>query len=93
MQLLVYGLTVRESTSALALEGTSMQNHKLLKAIVEGQNRLQGRRGGDRGQTVFEYLGIIVIVVLIIAAIVGSGLAANISNAISKALTNITSSK
>ena len=67
-----------------------MQNHKLLKAIVEQQNRPHGRRGGDEGQTVFEYLGIIVIIVLIITAIVGTGLADNIANAISEALENIT---
>ncbi|MFD5142948.1 hypothetical protein [Streptomyces sp. NPDC056883] len=66
-----------------------MQNLKLLKAIVERKNRL--RRGADEGQTVFEYLGIIVIIALIIAAIIGSGLAANIANAISEVLTDITS--
>lgn len=86
LQLLVSGRTVRESTSAPALEGTIMQKPKLLKAIVERQNG----RGGDRGQTVFEYLGIIVIIVLIIGAIVGSGLAAAIAGAITQALTDIT---
>ncbi|MFG2877782.1 hypothetical protein ACGFYU_22755 [Streptomyces sp. NPDC048337] len=68
-----------------------MQKPKLLKAIVERQNRLRGRRGsGDEGQTVFEYLGIIVIIVLIIGAIVGSGLANTIANAITAALGEIT---
>ncbi|MFJ4859817.1 MULTISPECIES: hypothetical protein [unclassified Streptomyces] len=86
MQLLVSGRTVRESTSAPALEGTNMQKPKLLKAIVERQSG----RGGDRGQTVFEYLGIIVIIVLIIGAIVGSGLAAAIAGAITQALADIT---
>ncbi|MFF3212105.1 hypothetical protein ACFYYB_15750 [Streptomyces sp. NPDC002886] len=65
-----------------------MQNLKLLKAIVERKNRL--RRGADEGQTVFEYLGIIVIIALIIAAIIGSGLAANIANAIQAVLADIT---
>ncbi|WP_407837491.1 hypothetical protein ACE1OC_15290 [Streptomyces sp. DSM 116496] len=65
-----------------------MQNLKLLKAIVERKNRL--RRGADEGQTVFEYLGIIVIIGLIIAAIIGSGLAANIAAAISAVLADIT---
>ncbi|MFB6520034.1 hypothetical protein [Streptomyces sp. NPDC056401] len=65
-----------------------MQNLKLLKAIVERKNRL--RRGADEGQTVFEYLGIIVIIALIIAAIIGSGLADNIANAISDVLEDIT---
>ncbi|MFJ8012877.1 hypothetical protein [Streptomyces sp. NPDC096339] len=64
-----------------------MQKPKLLKAIVERHER----RSGDEGQTVFEYLGIIVIIALIIAAIVGTGLADNIANAISDALENITS--
>ncbi|WP_405449206.1 hypothetical protein [Streptomyces erythrochromogenes] len=67
-----------------------MQNFKLLKSIVERQNRLRAVRGGDEGQTVFEYLGIIVIIVLIIGAIVGSGLAAAIANAITQALADIT---
>lgn len=65
-----------------------MQNLRLLKAIVERKNRV--RRGGDEGQTVFEYLGIIVIIALIIAAIIGSGLAANIAAAISAVLADIT---
>lgn len=65
-----------------------MQNLKLLKAIVERKNRM--RRGGDEGQTVFEYLGIIVIIALIIAAIIGSGLAAAIASAITQVLADIT---
>ncbi|WP_405489451.1 hypothetical protein [Streptomyces sp. NBC_00096] len=65
-----------------------MQNLKLLKAIVERKNRM--RRGADEGQTVFEYLGIIVIIALIIAAIIGSGLAAAIAGAITQQLANIT---
>ncbi|MGW5851882.1 hypothetical protein ACWFQ8_28725 [Streptomyces sp. NPDC055254] len=68
-----------------------MRNHKLPKAIVEQQNRSHARRGGDEGQTVFEYLGIIVIIVLIITAIVGTGLAGAIANAITQALADITS--
>ncbi|MEV7833427.1 hypothetical protein AB0P12_22810 [Streptomyces subrutilus] len=65
-----------------------MQNLMQLKAIVEQWTR--GRKGRDDGQTVFEYLGIIVIVVLIIGAIVGSGLAGLIANAITQALADIT---
>ncbi len=68
-----------------------MRNLKLLKSIVERQNRARAAgRGGDEGQTVFEYLGIIVIIVLIIGAIVGSGLAAAIAGAITQALAEIT---
>ncbi|MFD6887719.1 hypothetical protein [Streptomyces sp. NPDC059957] len=65
-----------------------MLHLKLLKAIVVGKNRM--RRGGDEGQTVFEYLGIIVIISLIIAAIIASGLAGNISGAITAVLKKIT---
>lgn len=65
-----------------------MQNLKLLKAIVERKNRL--RRGGDEGQTVFEYLGIITIIALIIAAIIATGLAGDIAGAISAVLERIT---
>lgn len=64
-----------------------MRKLKLLKSIVERKNRL---RGGDEGQTVFEYLGIIVIIALIIAAIIGSGLANSIANAITAVLADIT---
>lgn len=65
-----------------------MQNLRLLKAIVERKNRV--RRGGDEGQTVFEYLGIIVIIALIIAAIIATGLAGDIAGAIQAVLTDIT---
>ncbi|MCX5122824.1 hypothetical protein [Streptomyces sp. NBC_00347] len=65
-----------------------MQNLRLLKAIVERKNRL--RRGADEGQTVFEYLGIIVIIAIIIAAIIASGLAGDIVGAIDVALKKIT---
>lgn len=61
---------------------------RLLKAIVERKNRL--RRGGDEGQTVFEYLGIIVIIALIIAAIIATGLAGDIAGEIQTVLDNIT---
>ncbi|MFE5675243.1 hypothetical protein ACFQ7B_11230 [Streptomyces erythrochromogenes] len=67
-----------------------MQNFKLLKSIVERQDRLRTVRGGDEGQTVFEYLGIIVIIALIIGAIIGTGLANTIANAITAALADIT---
>ncbi|MEU6311207.1 hypothetical protein [Streptomyces sp. NPDC047014] len=71
-----------------------MRNLNLLKSITELRNRASGTRGrrggGDEGQTVFEYLGIIVIIVLIIGAIVGSGLAGSIANAITQALADIT---
>ncbi|MET9854734.1 hypothetical protein ABZY57_17530 [Streptomyces sp. NPDC006450] len=65
-----------------------MQNLRLLKAIVERKDRV--RRGGDEGQTVFEYLGIIVIIALIITAIIASGLAGDIVGAIDGALQDIT---
>lgn len=65
-----------------------MQNLRLLKAIVERSNRV--RRGGDEGQTVFEYLGILVIIGVIIAAIIASGLAGDLVGAIDGALKKIT---
>ncbi|MCJ0874736.1 hypothetical protein [Streptomyces sp. AP-93] len=66
-----------------------MLHLRLLKAIVERKNRM--RRGGDEGQTVFEYLGIIVIIALIIAAIIATGLAGDIAGEIQTVLDNITS--
>ncbi|MET8753891.1 hypothetical protein ABZW32_27890 [Streptomyces sp. NPDC004667] len=43
----------------------------------------------DRGQTAFEYLGIILVVVVIIGAIVGSGIGTEITTKIKKAVQDI----
>ncbi|BAG19351.1 MULTISPECIES: Flp family type IVb pilin [Streptomyces] len=45
----------------------------------------------DRGQTAFEYLGIILVVVAIIGAIAASGIGGNISSRIDGLVTSITS--
>ncbi|MEU6861775.1 hypothetical protein ABZ924_00640 [Streptomyces sp. NPDC046876] len=49
--------------------------------------------GRDRGQTAFEYLGIILVVVVIIGAIVGTGIGQAITNRIATAVTSITAGK
>ncbi|MEU9034340.1 hypothetical protein AB0D45_05425 [Streptomyces sp. NPDC048352] len=78
-----------------------MSNNTLLKASVETKLRLTGwtntavshirRRyaNPDRGQTAFEYLGIILVVVVIIGAIVGSGIGAEITKRIKDAVDKI----
>ncbi|WP_406387117.1 hypothetical protein [Streptomyces sp. NBC_00211] len=47
----------------------------------------------DRGQTAFEYLGIILVVVVIIGAIVGTGIGQSITNKIKDQITAITAGK
>ncbi|WSK73536.1 hypothetical protein OG295_12235 [Streptomyces sp. NBC_01276] len=74
----------------------------MLKASVEAKlrlndwtdtavTRLRKRYANlDRGQTAFEYLGIILVVIVIIGAIVGSGIGTAITNRISQAVEDIT---
>ncbi|MGW6849148.1 hypothetical protein ACWGCK_10365 [Streptomyces virginiae] len=78
-----------------------MSQNTLLKAAVEARIRVNGwadtavtRLGKrhanlDRGQTAFEYLGIILVVVVIVGAIVGSGIGSEITKRIKEAVTNI----
>ncbi|KJY35758.1 MULTISPECIES: hypothetical protein [Streptomyces] len=78
-----------------------MSHNTLLKASVEAKLRLTGwtdtavsrirKRYSnlDRGQTAFEYLGIILVVVVIIGAIVGSGIGTEITTRIKKAVMDI----
>ncbi|WP_328763488.1 hypothetical protein [Streptomyces sp. NBC_00272] len=47
----------------------------------------------DRGQTAFEYLGIILVVVVIIGAIVGTGIGQAITNRIATAVASVTAGK
>ncbi|MFE6697116.1 Flp family type IVb pilin [Streptomyces sp. NPDC057718] len=55
-------------------------------------SRLQKRYAAkDRGQTAFEYLGIILVVVAIIGAIAASGIGGNISGRIDGLVTAIVS--
>lgn len=78
-----------------------MSHSTLLKASVRTQVRVSGwvdtavkrtrkrYEGMDRGQTAFEYLGIILVVVVIIGAIVGSGVGSEITTRIKDAVKNI----
>ncbi|MET9687666.1 hypothetical protein ABZY81_04215 [Streptomyces sp. NPDC006514] len=78
-----------------------MSQNTLLKAAVEARIRVNGwtdtavtrlrkrHANPDRGQTAFEYLGIILVVVVIIGAIVGTGIGTAITNKISKAVEEI----
>ncbi|MFD0268709.1 hypothetical protein ACFVGY_19385 [Streptomyces sp. NPDC127106] len=51
------------------------------------------KTGRDRGQTAFEYLGIILVVVVIIGAIVGTGIGQAITTKITGAVASITAGK
>ncbi|MEU7600430.1 hypothetical protein [Streptomyces sp. NPDC041003] len=78
-----------------------MSQNTLLKAAVEARIRVNGwastattrlrkrHANLDRGQTAFEYLGIILVVVVIIGAIVGTGIGQEITTKIKTAITNI----
>ncbi|RKT06605.1 hypothetical protein BX286_4649 [Streptomyces sp. 3211.6] len=55
--------------------------------------RYETRPGRDRGQTAFEYLGIILVVVVIIGAIVGTGIGQAITTKITGAVASITAGK
>ncbi|MFE9636517.1 hypothetical protein [Streptomyces sp. NPDC006463] len=78
-----------------------MSHNALLKTVVEARisvnawadtavTRIRRRYAGlDRGQTAFEYLGIILVVIVIIGAIVGTGIGTAITNKISKAVEDI----
>ncbi|WP_411105679.1 hypothetical protein [Streptomyces sp. cmx-4-9] len=78
-----------------------MSHHTLLKATVEARIRVNGwadtavtrirkrHAGLDRGQTAFEYLGIILVVIVIVGAIVGSGVGTEITTRIKKAVQDI----
>ncbi|MFJ6794661.1 hypothetical protein [Streptomyces sp. NPDC091268] len=78
-----------------------MAQQALLKATVDAKIRLNDwtdttvarirkrYAGLDRGQTAFEYLGIILVVLVIIGAIVGSGVGSEITKRIKEAVKNI----
>ncbi|WP_338672521.1 hypothetical protein V1460_05685 [Streptomyces sp. SCSIO 30461] len=56
--------------------------------------RIQRRYGsGDRGQTAFEYLGIILVVVAIIGGMVATGIGAAITTRITGLVNSITAGK
>ncbi|MFD4865914.1 hypothetical protein [Streptomyces sp. NPDC058412] len=78
-----------------------MSQNTLLKAAVEARIRVNGwtdtavtslrkrHTHPDRGQTAFEYLGIILVVIVIVGAIVGSGVGSEITKRIKQAVTDI----
>ncbi|MFC9585989.1 hypothetical protein ACFVJ8_24630 [Streptomyces yangpuensis] len=78
-----------------------MSQNTLLKAAVEARIRVNGwadtavtrlrkrHAQQDRGQTAFEYLGIILVVIVIVGAIVGSGVGSEITKRIKQAVTDI----
>ncbi|MER6448537.1 hypothetical protein [Streptomyces venezuelae] len=78
-----------------------MSQNPLLKAAVEARIRVNGwtdtavtrlrkrHANPDRGQTAFEYLGIILVVIVIVGAIVGSGVGSEITKRIKQAVTDI----
>ncbi len=78
-----------------------MLQNTLLKAAVEARIRVNGwtdtavtrlrkrHTNLDRGQTAFEYLGIILVVIVIVGAIVGSGVGDEITTRIKQAVKEI----
>ncbi|MBT2447790.1 hypothetical protein J7F03_12045 [Streptomyces sp. ISL-43] len=70
-----------------------MSHNALLTATVKAKLRVQARMDGDRGQTAFEYLGIILVVVVIIGAMVGTGIGQAITTKITTAVANITAGR
>ncbi|MGI5445241.1 hypothetical protein ACQEVM_05745 [Streptomyces sp. CA-243310] len=79
-----------------------MSHNALLKATVQTSIRLRGWTDTamtsirkrytttDRGQTAFEYLGIILVVVVIIGAMVGTGIGTAIVGRITTAIASLT---
>ncbi|MFE2284169.1 hypothetical protein ACFXDJ_08350 [Streptomyces sp. NPDC059443] len=82
-----------------------MSHSTLLKATVQTKLRVSGwvdtavtrtrkrYEGMDRGQTAFEYLGIILVVVVIIGAIIGTGIGTDITTKIKDQIDLIKSGK
>ncbi|MFJ2557815.1 MULTISPECIES: hypothetical protein [unclassified Streptomyces] len=79
-----------------------MSNNMMLKAAVDTKVRVNGwantavskiqkrSEAGDRGQTAFEYLGIILVVVAIIGGMVASGIGGAITTRITGLVGTIT---
>ncbi|MFJ9074252.1 hypothetical protein ACIRO3_03230 [Streptomyces sp. NPDC102278] len=79
-----------------------MSHNTLLKATVQTNIRVRGWADTaltslrkrypttDRGQTAFEYLGIILVVVVIIGAMVGTGIGTAIVGRITTAIASLT---
>ncbi|WP_406184536.1 hypothetical protein [Streptomyces sp. NBC_01006] len=65
----------------------------LQNTLARMRKRYETNGTRDRGQTAFEYLGIILVVVVIIGAIVGTGIGQTITNRIAAAVTAVTAGK
>ncbi|MFE5535255.1 hypothetical protein [Streptomyces sp. NPDC056492] len=65
----------------------------LQNTLARMRNRYGTKTTQDRGQTAFEYLGIILVVVVIIGAIVGTGIGQNITTKIKDQIGAITAGK
>ncbi|TDU76298.1 hypothetical protein [Streptomyces sp. KS 21] len=65
----------------------------LQNTLARMRKRYEGKGATDRGQTAFEYLGIILVVVVIIGAIVGTGIGQDITTKIKDQITAITAGK
>ncbi|MGW0751718.1 hypothetical protein [Streptomyces sp. NPDC002587] len=65
----------------------------LQNILARMRKRYAGTGTRDRGQTAFEYLGIILVVVVIIGAIVGTGIGQDITNKIKSQVAGITAGK
>ncbi|MFD7836050.1 hypothetical protein [Streptomyces sp. NPDC059761] len=65
----------------------------LQNTLARMRKRYETKGSRDRGQTAFEYLGIILVVVVIIGAIVGTGIGQSITNKIKDQITAITAGK
>ncbi|MFD7555552.1 hypothetical protein ACFV9E_13590 [Streptomyces sp. NPDC059835] len=65
----------------------------LQNTLARMRKRYAGAAAKDRGQTAFEYLGIILVVVVIIGAIVGTGIGQDITNKIKSQVASITAGK
>ncbi|MGW2281710.1 hypothetical protein [Streptomyces sp. NPDC001770] len=74
--------------SNISLKSAIRVNGWANTAVSVIQKRYAAR---DRGQTAFEYLGIILVVVAIIGAILGTGIGGEISKRISQLVQNIVS--
>ncbi|WP_405921795.1 hypothetical protein [Streptomyces sp. NBC_00122] len=62
----------------------------LQNTLARMRKRYAGTGTRDRGQTAFEYLGIILVVVVIIGAMVGTGIGTAIVGRITTAIANLT---
>ncbi|KOU24694.1 hypothetical protein ADK52_13915 [Streptomyces sp. WM6372] len=65
----------------------------LQNTLARMRNRYETKAARDRGQTAFEYLGIILVVVVIIGAIIGTGIGQAITTKITGAVASITAGR